>query len=286
MNFLEFTDDDAFALLRSTEEYPVDFEYAWRWIGYSRKDAAIVALELNCVQGEDFNFQDILEVRTEGRRKVTRKVRKYRLSIDGFKMFSASAGTPRGQEVRRYLIACEKRLKQILSQSAQWNDPDEEWAYHQQRYDIRIYLKDVLRPELMNLVIRWAEDHGQSPITVCSDVHDEMNLVIQGAKAQQIAEQGGIPLGQLLRDRYDTVPLLNYSGINKVLINAIRDEGMNPIDAVREAGRRYLGQDYQPELVPIVEPLHQERRRLKEARKRKALATPNQLRLDLFPSTL
>lgn len=156
---------------------------------------------------------------------------------------------------------------------------DQRWAENQRRYDIRIYLKDVLRPALMNLVVCWAEEHGQNPRTLCSEVHDAMNIGIQGVRSKQIIEQGAIPLGHLARDYYGVLPLLDYSGINKVAINAVKDEGLHPVDAVYEACRRYLGQDYQPKLVPIQEHLHQERRRLKAAQKRKALAKPNQLSL-------
>lgn len=113
---MDLTPENIFGLLRSTDEFPVDFEDAWRWIGYSRKDTAVDALKLNCIQGVDFNFQEIPEVRIEGRRRVTRNVDRYSLSIDGFKMFAASAGTPRGREVRVYLINCERRLKELLQE--------------------------------------------------------------------------------------------------------------------------------------------------------------------------
>lgn len=275
---MDLTPEKVFALLKSTEEFPVNFDDAWEWIGYSRKDAAKFSFQKSeFIEGIDFQiFQNSME-----NSKIGRPSSKWMLTIDCFKSFAMVSGTPKGKEVRRYFINCENQLKELLQgrKFFQWTNPDQEWAYHQQRYDIRIYLKDTLRPELMNLVVRWAESHGQSPITLCSEVHDAMNLGIQGARSSQISQQGGIPLGHLVRDYYGTVPLLNYCGINRLAINAMQDEGMHPVDAVYEACRRYLSRSYQPKLVPIIEPVHQERKRLKEERKRRALAAPNQLSL-------
>jgi hypothetical protein len=39
---------------RSTEPYPVDFDEAWRWVGYARKDSALRTLQENFEEGTDF----------------------------------------------------------------------------------------------------------------------------------------------------------------------------------------------------------------------------------------
>ena len=44
---MNFNRDLAIALLESTEEYPVDFDEAWQWLGYSTKQKAKSKLEEN-----------------------------------------------------------------------------------------------------------------------------------------------------------------------------------------------------------------------------------------------
>lgn len=98
--------------VESTEEFPVDFDDAWRWIGYTRKDTAKDSLEANFHKGFDFSG----EFRKNSLRG--RPVEKIFLTVDCFKAFCMMAGTPKGREVREYFLRCEKQLKQLLQQSA------------------------------------------------------------------------------------------------------------------------------------------------------------------------
>jgi hypothetical protein len=102
-------------------------------------------------------------------------------------------------------------------------DIEVQWQLWRQRYDIRVELKDFVRPELMNSVVEWAVEHHENPRTLCAAVHDAMNERIQGAKAKQIRLMGGLPLGVLLRDYFEAVPLVSYSAINRIAKNAVRD---------------------------------------------------------------
>lgn len=158
---------------------------------------------------------------------------------------------------------------------------DKEWQLWQQRYDIRVELKDFLRPELMSAVVQWAEQNGQSPITLCSKVHDAMNERIQGAKAKQIRLMGALPLGVLLRDHFAASPLSCYSAINRLAKNAIKDAGMDPLTAVHDACDRYLGKAYVPKPAHIVENLHAQGRRLRAARRQRQLVQGMQMTLPL-----
>ena len=159
-------------------------------------------------------------------------------------------------------------------------DPDQEWEAFKQRYDIRIHLKDVLRPDLMNSVVKWAESNKANPRTLCSDVHDLMNERIQGAKSQELKLMGGLPIARLLRDHFDVVPLVGYSAINILAKNNIEDRGLSPLDAVNDACDSYLGMNYQPKPVRIVENIYSVGKRIRSARKKKRLQAGQQL--DLF----
>lgn len=91
---------------QSGEAYPVDFDQAWQWIGYARKDYAVDALRRSFVQGRDFSG---------AHRKSTggRPSEEIRLTKDCFKQFCMLALTEKGREVRRYFIECEEKLQTI-----------------------------------------------------------------------------------------------------------------------------------------------------------------------------
>ena len=88
-------------LVRSEERYPIDFDDAWQWVGYSRKDHALEVLLKDFEEGQDFS-------RILGKSTGGRPAENYFLTIDCFKSFCMMAGTERGKEVRRYYLAVEK----------------------------------------------------------------------------------------------------------------------------------------------------------------------------------
>lgn len=148
-------------------------------------------------------------------------------------------------------------------------DVDKEYIAWQERYDIRIELKDILRPELMEVSRAYAVANNLSPITVCSRVHDIMNERIQGAKSKDIKALNGLPLFDLLRDYFDTKPLHIYAAINRIAINKIVDSNINPTQAVQEACDDYLGGRYTPKLFQKAENLYIQQRRVQKALKAK-----------------
>jgi len=156
-------------------------------------------------------------------------------------------------------------------------DWDQQYAAWQQRHDIRVFLKDFLRPELMNVVVAWAKNHKVSPRRLASAVHDAMNERIQGMKSQEVKALNGLPLSALLRDFFEAQPLVGYAAINKLAKNAIEDRGVEPIQAVHEACDSYFGLAYTPKPLEIAEDLYVQGRRLKTARNQKRLSQGQQL---------
>ncbi|BAU12900.1 hypothetical protein LEP3755_34330 [Leptolyngbya sp. NIES-3755] len=97
-------------IVQSQVEFPVDFDDAWQWVGYSRKDSAKDALIRNFE--EEVDFSGIHRKTPSGGRPSERIY----LTIDCFKQFCMMAGTERGKEVRKYFLQCEKELKEIKAQ--------------------------------------------------------------------------------------------------------------------------------------------------------------------------
>ena len=107
---MNLTSTLVFSIIKSDEEYPIDFDDAWKWIGYSRKSDAKELLEASFDKGFDFCG----EFRKNGKRG--RPVEKIYLTVDCFKQFCMMAGTKKGKEVRKYFLNCEKELKRRIVQ--------------------------------------------------------------------------------------------------------------------------------------------------------------------------
>lgn len=105
----DFTSLTALSLLSSDDEYPVDFDVAWRWIGYKAKRNAKEVLLNNFTEGLDF-LRLSAKSPTGGRPSES-----ISLTIDAFKQLGMMAGTEKGKEIRRYFLTCEKHLKHFSS---------------------------------------------------------------------------------------------------------------------------------------------------------------------------
>lgn len=98
----------AIQLIQSDNQFPVNFDDAWQWIGYSRKDSAKRNLIDNFQENIDFHI--IVELTTTGIQANPKQI--IMLTIDCFKSMAMMAGTAKGKEVRQYFIECERQLKQ------------------------------------------------------------------------------------------------------------------------------------------------------------------------------
>jgi len=108
---MQLNPEIVFNLVRSEDEFPVDFDLAWEWTGYSRKsDAKNALLNAGFIDGIDFQVLRSIPQNPKGGRPAE----KINLTIDCFKSFAMMAGTERGYLVRRYFIECEKELKRRL----------------------------------------------------------------------------------------------------------------------------------------------------------------------------
>jgi phage anti-repressor protein len=103
---LTLNQEQVAALVESSEQFPVDFEYAWQWLGYARKDSALRTLKTEFQKGAEFSTLSCKNP-LGGRPSVS-----YHLTNDCFKMLAMMAGTDKGREVRKYYLECERQLKQ------------------------------------------------------------------------------------------------------------------------------------------------------------------------------
>lgn len=96
---------DCFEQELKGENFPVDFDIAWRIAGYSKKSNAKRVLPKN-LEGELYTIE--LEY-TGARPKEIIK-----LTCDGLKHLCLMANTKEGYEIRQYFIECEKKYREQL----------------------------------------------------------------------------------------------------------------------------------------------------------------------------
>jgi phage anti-repressor protein len=102
-------------ITRSTERYPVDFDQAWQWIGYTRKDNALHVLKENFEKNTDYHLLNNKEMVKRPQGGGPQPIL-YFLTIDCFKAFCMMAGTEKGKEVRKYYLQIEKEYHELLRQ--------------------------------------------------------------------------------------------------------------------------------------------------------------------------
>lgn len=114
-----FSIDQAMEILsqQSSNEFCVDFDYLWVWVGYSTKGNAKRVLESNFVEGEDFRFIRNDKFDNHARFSLQElaalsRLEQIMLTPDTAKEFAMLAGTKQGKMVRRYFIEAEKQLRQ------------------------------------------------------------------------------------------------------------------------------------------------------------------------------
>lgn len=102
---IAFSQDLAQQIFDSTEEFPIDFDLAWVWLGYTRKSSAKKKIETNFVKDVDY-CSKWCKTPDGGRPSEV-----IMLTIDCFKSLGMMAGTEQGRKIRGYFLACEKRIQ-------------------------------------------------------------------------------------------------------------------------------------------------------------------------------
>jgi len=98
--------------LHSQEPFPVDFDDAWRWLGYSTKASAKRRLDIRELKNEILliNSTGILNTHVENYSTAGQPKQKIMMSVDGFKLMGMLTQTDRGRQVRQYYLELEKKM--------------------------------------------------------------------------------------------------------------------------------------------------------------------------------
>jgi|JFJP01.1.fsa_nt_gi Phage anti-repressor protein len=175
---MDFNIELAKSLIDSAEEFPVDLEQAWVWLGYTRKDSALDTLKSYFEDGVDFSASN---------RKSPmggRPSHSYRLTLNCFKELGMLAKTSQGKQIRKYFLECEKiakakserpsigayieRIKSIYENSN--NVPKGYWTVLSEASGLLLWVETVLKLpvdkfDLMDgsIGIHWANYRADKP---------------------------------------------------------------------------------------------------------------------------
>jgi hypothetical protein len=118
----------------SKNDFIIDFENIWKWLGFSRKDPAKRLLEKNFTNEVDFKIQktttingrSVLETKesifhqsVENKNKLETRGRREEnimLTVNAFKKFCLKANTKKADEIHDYYIKLEELLQETINE--------------------------------------------------------------------------------------------------------------------------------------------------------------------------
>lgn len=159
MSSLSFSQELAFSIYTSEEDYPVDLDDAWQWLGYDQKSNCLNKLKNNFEEGEDFSSKSV-KSSTGGRPRTA-----IFLTVDVFKSLGMMAGTSQGKAIRKYFLECEK----IAKTRAKTDTPKPLAAYTERVRSMHEDFKNIPKDhwcilhESANLLI-WIESVMKYPV--------------------------------------------------------------------------------------------------------------------------
>ena len=110
---MDFSIELAKTFLESDEKFPIEFDLAWQWLGYTRKDSALDTLKSY--------FEEYLDFSGYSRKSSQggRPSHSYHLTVDCFKELGMLAKTSQGKLVRKYFLECERIAKGVIAPEPQ-----------------------------------------------------------------------------------------------------------------------------------------------------------------------
>lgn len=199
---MEFSHELALALVQSDQQFSVDFDDAWQWIGYSTKQKAKNKLINNFKEGSDYTLTQMVK-RVEGNKGGgSVRFESINITIDCFKSLGMMAGTEKGKEIRHYFLECER-----LAQTAAEIIP----AQAQEMERMRLELE-----------LSRAKQHYQ-------DTSYAIVLSTSPAILQWLRSEAPPPKELVYRDRFlDATGKEIGSSSGRSLTQLIADAGLNP----------------------------------------------------------
>jgi len=100
-------------------DFVIDLDNVWKWLGFSQKIKAKQMLEKNFTINKDYKFLLYHEVKQDGQTHGGHNKEIFMLNIDTFKKFCLKAGTKKADEVHDYFIKLENIMFEITKEEGE-----------------------------------------------------------------------------------------------------------------------------------------------------------------------
>ena len=194
---MNFSQNLAMVMVQSTEPFPVDFDNAWKWIGYFQKsDAKKALLNSGFIEGIDFQVLRKAPQNSKGGRPA----KKLYLTVDCFKSFGMMAGTEKGKQIRQYFLECEKRVKEII--------PAQNAELEKTRLELELSKSELARMQCQERLLSAAQMLGNTNKELAALVLGGPNAIVHvpGPRTEAIVDSSGRIL-----ETYDGLPISRLS---------------------------------------------------------------------------
>jgi hypothetical protein len=99
-------------------DFVIDLDDVWKWLGFSIKQKAKFLLEKNYIVNQDYKLLLNLQVKQTTQTKGGHNKEIFMLSVKTFKSLCLKAGTKKADEIHEYYIKLEETLHEVISEES------------------------------------------------------------------------------------------------------------------------------------------------------------------------
>ena len=99
-------------------DFVIDLDTVWKWLGFSQKVNAKMLLEKNFVLNKDYKNLLLLQQKQDDKTHGGHNKETIMLNINTFKKFCLKAGTKKADEIHEYFIKLEEILQEIVKEES------------------------------------------------------------------------------------------------------------------------------------------------------------------------
>jgi phage anti-repressor protein len=106
-----------YCYLNYKDEFIIDLDDIWKWLGFSTKQKSKELLEKNFIINKDYILLN-LQVKQSPHIRGGHNKETFMLNIDTFKKFCLKAGTKKADEIHEYYIKLEETLQDVIQEES------------------------------------------------------------------------------------------------------------------------------------------------------------------------
>ena len=99
-----------------TNDFIIDLDDIWQWLGFQQKVNAKMLLEKNFIVEKDYKFLLLQQQKQKNDYRGGHNKQKILLNINTFKLFCIKAGTKKADEIHEYFVKLEELLQETINE--------------------------------------------------------------------------------------------------------------------------------------------------------------------------